>query len=262
MERSPANPQILFKLERDKKDLLGFAAATYEIEAEPEWAKEAALDLADKAISILRLFSIANFDPRQFSYCVPLGSYQRHGHHILNVRDTTIIGQTQSITGKGQFPWVIDDAALREMNELQTIASALFEKEPKTSMEKLVFDALLLYSKAALVPTLAEKLLYMFAALESVLLRDEDEPITHSISERLAYMSADEANFRIKARRSVKEAYGVRSRFVHHGKRVDKDLSDFFRYAWMALWQIAKVASKFKTKFELLDDIEQYKFRH
>jgi hypothetical protein len=260
-ERFPEKPEIHSKLDREKKELLGFAAATYETEAEPEWARETASDLADKAISILRLFSAANFDPRQFSYCVPLGSHQRYGYHTINVRDAKIIGQAQGIIGKGQFPWVIDDAWLKEMNDLQTIAGALFDKEPKTSMDELVFDSLLLYSKATLVPTLAEKLLYMFAALESVLLRDENEPITESISERLAYLSADELESRLAARKSVKGAYGVRSRFVHHGKREGKDLTDFFRYAWTALWRIAEIATQFKTKSELLDYIEQYKYR-
>lgn len=260
-EQFSEKAEILFKLDRGKKELLGLAAVTYEIEAEPEWAKETASDLADKAISILRLFSPPNFAPRQFSYCVALGSHQRYGHHFINVRDGKIIRQTQGVSGKGLFPWVIDHALLQAMNVHKTVASALFEKETKTSMDELVFDALLLYSKAALVPTLAEKLLYMFAALESVLLRDENEPITESISERLAYMSADEPESRLAARKSVKEAYGVRSKFVHHGRREDKDLTDFFRYAWTALWRITEITPQFKAKSELLDYIEQYKYR-
>jgi len=36
--------------------------------------------------ALLRLFAPANFDPRQLSYCVPLGSHQREGHHYLTVK--------------------------------------------------------------------------------------------------------------------------------------------------------------------------------
>jgi hypothetical protein len=260
-ERFPDSPQVAFKINRDNKDLLGFAAATYEIEAEPERAKEVASDLADRAISILRLFSVANFDPTKFSYCVPLGSHQRYGHHYLTVKNGRIIGETLGIKKSGDFPWIIDDLLLEQMNPTLSVLSGLFGNPAKSELELLVFNALLLYSKAALVPDLAEKLLYMFAALESVLLRNETEPITESIAERLAYLSADDAATRISARKWVKEAYRVRSKFVHHGRRDDADLRDFFLYAWTALCRIAELSSKFKTKSDLLDDIEHYKFR-
>ncbi|HJX84070.1 MAG TPA: hypothetical protein VJ723_06990 [Candidatus Angelobacter sp.] len=260
-DSAQGNPQVLFKFDRDRKQLLGFAAATYEIEAEPMRAAEIASDLADKAISILRLFATANFDPQQFSYCVPLGSHQRYGHHHITVRDGKIVGETRGITPKGQYPWAIDDAFLDEINSNGlNVLSALFEKEPKTPFEELVFDALLLYSKAALVPTLAEKLLYMFAALESVLLR-KGEPITDTLAERLAYLVARDSDSRFAVRKAVKEAYGVRSRFVHDGQREDADLSDFFVNAWTGLCAMAESTSKFQSQNELLDNIERYKYR-
>jgi hypothetical protein len=262
-EKAGDNPQITFKLDRDKKDLLGFAAATVEIEAEPARATELARDLSDKAISLLRLFSGANFDPRQFSYCVPLGSHHRHGHHYIRVRDEQIISDERGITSKGQFPWVVDDFLLKEINPAGlNVMGELFEREPKTELEQTVFDALLLYSNAALVPTLAEKLLYMFAALESVLLRDANEPVTDTIAERLAFISgADTPDARIAAKNLVKKAYGVRSKFVHHGKREDSDLSRFFLNAWTGLMRLAGSASRHRTKAELLDNIERYKYR-
>jgi hypothetical protein len=257
-----SNPQVIFKLDRDKKRLLGFAAATCEIEAEPIRAREITDDLAEKAISILRLFAPANFDPQQFSYCVPLGSHQRYGHHNIAVQNGRIIEETQGITPKGQYPWAIDDLLLQEFNSAALpVFSSLFEKEPKNSLEELVFDALLLYSKAAIVPSLAEKLLYMFAALESVLLRDEKEPVTETIAERLAFLAEKEPDARLAVRRSVKQAYGVRSRFVHHGRREDADLKSFFLYAWTALCNMAQSTSTFKTKQELLDSLERYKYR-
>jgi hypothetical protein len=257
----PDNPKINFKLDRDKKELVGFAAATVQVEAEPVRATELARDLSDKAISLLRLFSAANFDPRQFSYCVPLGSHQRYGHHYMRVKDEQIVGDERGITSKGQFPWLIDNLMLKEINSCLSVVGKLFERDPKTELEQSVFDALLLYSNAALVPTLADKLLYMFAALESVLLRDAKEPVTDTIAERLAYISADSPDTRIAAKRLVKKAYGVRSQFVHHGIREDSDLTDFFMAAWTGLMRMAERASHHRTKAELLDSIERYKYR-
>jgi hypothetical protein len=258
----PDNPQINFKFDRERKDLLGFAAATVEIEAEPVKAKELANDLSDKAISLLRLFSVANFDPNQISYCVPLGSHQRYGHHYISVRNGQILSDDRGITRKGQFPWVINDLLLKEFNSTGLeVISRLFEREPKTEFEQSIFDALLLYSNAALVPTLAEKLLYMFAAFESVLLRDANEPVTEAIAERLAYVAADASDSRLAVRKLVKQAYGVRSRFVHHGKREDTDLTEFFLNAWTGLMRLAERALQYKTKAELLDSMDRYKYR-
>lgn len=256
------NPQFNFKFDRDKRNLLGFAAATIEIDAEPIRAAEVAQDLSDKAIALLRLFSAANFDPLQFSYCVPFGSHQRNEHRYLRVKDGKIVTDTQGITSQGEFPWRIDNASLREFEKAGlNVLGALFDKEPKNEFEQIVFNALILYSDAALVPTLAEKLLYMFAALESILLRDENEPITENISERLAYIAAGDSESRIAVKKSVKRAYGVRSRFVHHGKRQDDDLSAFFMHAWGGLMAIAERSSRYQTKQELLDELERYKYR-
>lgn len=258
----PDNPQVNFRFDRDRKALLGFAAATVAIEAEPMRAKEVAQDLADKAISLLRLFSAANFDPKQFSYCLPLGSHQRIGHHLITVENGQIVSDSRGITGKGQYPWLISDSLLNEfMAAGLAILGKLFDIEPKNELEQTVFDALMLYSNAALVPPLAEKLLYMFAALESILLRDEKESVTEAVAERLAYVAADDPDSRIAVKKSVKKAYGVRSRFVHHGKREDDDLSIFFMHSWTGLMRLAERASRHKTKIDLLDELERYKYR-
>jgi hypothetical protein len=262
MAKGPRDPRVGWKLERDKKELLGFAAATCEVEAEPIRAEEIARDLSDKAISLIRLFTIANFEPSQFSFCVPLGSHQRYGHHYLSVRSGIIVSETRGVTLKGQYPWVIDDVLLNEMNStVLPVLSELFGKKSKGEFEDLVFDGLQLYSQAPLVPTLAEKLLYMFAALESILLRDEKETPTDTIAERLAFLVGNDVDSRLAIRKSVKQAYNIRSRFVHHGKRADADLTHFFQTAWTGICKIAEMAPKFKTKTEFLDQIEQYKYR-
>lgn len=260
--RVPDNPRIDLKLEREKKDLLGFAAAAIDVEAEPLRAREIAQDLADKAISLLRIFSLASLDPSQFSYCVPLGSHQRYGHHYLFVKDHKIVGDDQGITSKGLFPWVLSNLMIKEFfSGGLTVLSDLLSKTPKTEFESTVFDGLMLYSNAALTPNLAEKLLYVFSGLESILLRNETEPITDNIAERLAYLAARDLPSRLEVRASVKKAYSVRSRFVHHGKREDEDLSKFFLNAWAGMIQLAGVAGKYATKADFLASIDNYKFR-
>lgn len=138
----------------------------------------------------------------------------------------------------------------------------LFAKEPKSELENVVLDALFLYSKASLVPETAEKLLYIFPALESILLLNESEAITQNIGERLAFLVGSDADSRLRVKKVVAEAYAVRSSFVHHGERVeDFDLTELLMAAWNGLHAMVGNAARFKTKEELLKTLERHKFR-
>jgi hypothetical protein len=82
-------------------------------------------------------------------------------------------------------------------------------------------QALESYSRATLVAGPADKLLYIFAALESVLLRNETEPVVSSISERFAFLAPGSVDDRIATARLVRDVYRLRSRYVHHAMKVD-----------------------------------------
>lgn len=262
-EKAGKNASIAYALDRQRKEIQGFAAAVTGVEAEPIRATEIASDLADSAASLLRFFSPASFDPHELSFCVPLGSHERQGHHYLTVEAGKITTETRGVKQRGTNPWVIDERLLRELEWLGLAAiSALFAKQPKTPLEQVVFDALLLYSKAALAPDAAEKLLYIFAALESALLRNNSEPITQNIGERLAFLAGGDAESRLRIAKAVAEAYAIRSAFVHHGKRQDEyDLTEFMMAAWNGLHALVGNTANFKTKEELLDTIERHKYR-
>jgi hypothetical protein len=257
------SPKVLEALERRRKELQALAAGVVSILAEPQRAFEVASERVDAATALLRLFAPANFEPNLLSYCVPLGSHLREGHHYLTVRDEKIVGETRGVLPRGTNPWVIDDPTLRQYQSLGlTAISDLFSKEPKTDLENSVFEALLLYSKASLVPEAAEKLLYIFAALESVLLLNETEPITQNVGERLAFLVANDADSRLKVKKLVTEAYAVRSSFVHHGKRIEEfDQKEILMNSWNGLHAMVGNTKLFKTKEELLATIERHKFR-
>lgn len=254
---------VAYALDRRRKETQGLAAAVISVEAEPIRATEIAGDLADTAASLLRLFAPANFNPHEISSCVPLGSHEREGHHYLTVETGRITSETRGVTPRGTNPWIIDDRLLLEFQSAGlTAIGNLFAKHPKTPLEQTVFDALLLHSKAALVPNVPEKLLYMFAALESALLKNNSEAITQNVGERLAFLGGSDADSRIRIAKVVNEAYAVRSAFVHHGEQqVDYDVTEFMMAAWNGLHAIVGNTSKFKTKEDLLDTFERYKYR-
>jgi hypothetical protein len=257
------SPKVLEALERRRKELQGLAAGVVSVLAEPIRAAEIAAERVDSATALLRFFAPANFDARQLSYCVPLGSHQRQGHHYLTVKSGRIVGESRGVLLRGTDPWVIDDVLLREFQSSGlTAIGSLFAKEEKTQLETAVLDALFLYSKASLVPETAEKLLYIFAALESILLLNETEAITQNIGERLGFLVGGDADSRIRVKKMVAEAYAVRSSFVHHGRRIEEfDLQELLMAAWNGLHAMVGNAERFKTKDELLNTMERHKFR-
>ena len=144
------SPKVLEALERRRKELQSLAAGAVSVLAEPIRAAEIAAERVDSATALLRFFAPANFDARQLSYCVPLGSHQRQGHHYLTVKDGKIVGESRGVSPHGTDPWVIDDVLLREFQSSGlTAIGSLFAKEEKTQLETAVLDALFLYSKAS-----------------------------------------------------------------------------------------------------------------
>lgn len=252
---------IVESLKRERRELQGFAAAVVSIEAEQSYAQNVASELADAASSILRFFSPAMFDATQVSLCVPLGSHQRQGHHFLSVRDGRITSDSRGEKTHHATTWAIDDGELAALRPLLEPIGNLFSKGDRTPLEEAVLQAILLYSKSALSSGLAEKLLYIFAALESLLLRSSTEPITHKVGERLAFLAGQDSENRLRIARIVADAYAVRSAFVHHGDRKNWDANEFLEAAWHGMNQLVTQATKFHTKEELLEAMERHKYR-
>lgn len=62
-----------------------------------------------------------------------------------------------------------------------------------------------------------DRFLKFFVALESLLIFNENEPITNNIAERVAFLLGDKYEERKEIKKRMKDLYGVRSKIVHHG---------------------------------------------
>ena len=65
---------------------------------------------------------------------------------------------------------------------------------------------------------LNQKFLKLMIALESILIFDENEPITNNIAERTAFLLYDTYEERKDIKNKIKNLYSKRSSIVHHGK--------------------------------------------
>ena len=96
-----------------------------------------------------------------------------------------------------------------------------------------------------------------------MLLKNENEPITQNIADRLAYIIGTTAERRVEIVGKVKQVYAVRSKFVHHGKSDVDDtnlLSDFMILVFSAFHFFIKNKDNFADKEALLAHIDKMKY--
>lgn len=172
-------------------------------------------------MSVLRFFTRANFHPKLVSSCAPLGSLTENRRKYFQLRGGKLITfhRSKSINDR-----VLTDADLAECREKGLdILSGLLLKEKLTSFQNEVLQAVFIYSKDSTAYDVAEKLIYVLVAIESMFVRDKKENFHANIGERMAFFAGETAEERPKIKNNVVRIYDIRSSFLHHGEPVGID---------------------------------------
>ena len=85
-----------------------------------------------------------------------------------------------------------------------------------------------------------QKFLKLMVALESILLFDENEPVTNNIAERTAFLLADTYEERKEIKTIMKDFYKKRSSIVHHGKSTPS-IAELNQFSWIVQATIFKL---------------------
>jgi len=131
----------------------------------------------------------------------------------------------------------------------------------KSDFRRQLYDALLLYSRNSIAPETADKLVFVLVSLESLLLKDSNEPITKNIGERMAFLIGESVEDRKAIIQNVDAAYRIRSKFIHHGNSVEDSevIEHFFEYAWQCFHAMLHQIDNVATKLDLLEALENRK---
>jgi Apea-like HEPN len=109
----------------------------------------------------------------------------------------------------------------------------------------------------------ADKLVHILVGLESIILKDSNEPIMNNIGERMAALIGHDPASRKAIIGNVKKTYALRSSFIHHGQRISVDeadtLREFMFRAWTCLDALVRLAyqNPTMTKAQYFDWIEE-----
>ena len=134
-------------------------------------------------------------------------------------------------------------------------------RDTHTDLEQALLTGMLTFGRAVLTSDNRERIIWYCAGLESILLRDNSEPILHNLSERLAMFTYDTVDERAAALKDVRKSYSLRSRFVHHGIEIEEGevVARFARHGLRFFSRLAKNVSRFSSKYNLIDHIERMK---
>lgn len=251
-----------FKSEREKYQ--GLSAITLEFEAEPQRAYELAIEVADRVVTLIRTFCIENLHPNACSFVVPFGNLALISDHAWLLDHNGHISKQRSLL-KPPFPtsWVIADEHMTQLQEmgLEELSTVAATPNPNDFQEKLL-SALLIYNRANISREPIDKLVYILVSLETMLLRNQSEPIQASLSDRLALMVGSDINECIEIVSLIKGCYHIRSKYIHHGQSLKEiaTLEKFFKYCWVFFTRLIRSQKHFTTKDSFLDYLDRKKF--
>src|ERR1019366_1246436 len=182
----PVPDAVRIRRERLRSQLQNHLAARVKVVAEKETARAIARSKAERTIALLRFLSPANQTPDIQSYCVPLGRERIEIPTELFVENGEIRQILRGTIEHGPVFWDVDPARARLPGLLERLDS--LARDHSGDYRRQLYHALLLYSRNSVASETTDKLVFIVVSLESMLLKDGNEPISKNIGERLAFL--------------------------------------------------------------------------
>lgn len=248
--------------DRTRSKFQGCATATIALLAEPLRAEEIATEEAEHSIAALRFFHAANQTPYVRCYCAMNGMENVAASSAITIHEGAIEEWREGVRCGSGTSWLLSNQEIGEIRSAGLDAlSRLLGTDDRSPFESELLDAILLYSRNSLFDDPANRLVYILSAVESILLRDRNEPIGKNIGERLAFVVGRTAQERITIRDNAAQVYNLRSQFLHHG-RAPQDmecLELFMHHVWRGFVALIHGMEKFRTKRDLIAALERRK---
>lgn len=260
-ESEDTKAKVRIALARERSQLQSCAAAIVKIRAEESKAISVAREQSERAVALLRFLSLANWTPKLRSFCTLLGAENVRRSAELLVHGESILISRRGVLDRKQPSWTLSDGFIAQFPGLIQRLSSLAAPPAATPFQQNLYDALLMYSRNSVASDPADKLVYILVALESLLLRNENEPIGKNIGERMAFLTGDTLEARKSVLANVTETYRLRSSFIHHGNSIQdlETLSTFMLNAWTCFYNLLMSVDRYRTKDELIGALEDRK---
>lgn len=148
----------------------------------------------------------------------------------------------------GLVAWDLDAAVTYHSITLASLHG--LASNTKTDFRRQLYDALLLYSRSSVTSDIAVKLVFVLVAIESILLKDFNEPIAKNIGEWMAFLVGDALEAKKAVVTNVDRIYKLRSAFIHHGDTIEdvEMVREFLGHAWETFRRLLHRMDRTNTK--------------
>jgi hypothetical protein len=249
-------------IHRERSRIQGGIAARIKVTAEQEKAREIAHAAANEAVNLLRFLSHVNWTSRIVSYCAPLGREGVLQTEELFVKDGVIENLRKASIDQGLHGWNVEEARAMVPGVFEALQNLAGNRDG-TEFRRDLYDALQLHSRNSLASAVSHKIVFVVAAIESLLFKNSFEPIQKNLGERMAFLIGKSLESRKEIVKNVEDFYDIRSRLIHHGREASgKDLEvidTFFFNVWWTLRHLLAEVDRYHTKSQLLSELEDRK---
>lgn len=250
--------------EKFRKDFQGYAAIRLDLECEPHYATQLGLERARAVVDLLGIYSGKVLIPDARCSSRLKGAEFIERSNVIMISETSRFRVAQAVVDTRSIEtWTISQDELSHYRKCGfEELSDLIKSGGQTDFEKSVLNLAFLYSKSAFTSEPMAKLVYVLSALESILLKNQSEPIQQNLGERLAIFSVAELAKRKNILKNVRTVYELRSRYLHHGHTSSEleEIQTFLTTVWVFFAKILYSRRSFKSKDEFLTSIDDEKF--
>jgi hypothetical protein len=255
-------PEVAVGINRKRARIQASLAACTQMRAEISRAREMAQFAAIEAINLLRFLSPANWTCKIVSHCLPVGQENTRQTMELLFTDGAISNMIEEVIEDGPAGWNVDEARQPFTGLLEALHQLALRKE-STEFKRDLYKTFQLHSRNSVAIEVPHKILFVTAAIESLLLRSSHEPIQKNLGERMAFISGNSLEERKEIVKNVEDFYEIRSQIFHHGNSVspgDVDIIEkFFLNVWFSLARLLERVDQYETKNKLLSALEDRK---
>jgi hypothetical protein len=240
----------------------GYAVATILLQAEPARAYEIAIEETNTALSMLRIFSSSTREPLSYYPAAVWGSSNISSGYLIALKEGNLNQMLSKTLDRRPMSEYLNNQAIDDLYLAGlSILDKLLGLSKRSQFQEKLLEALILYSRSAISKDLADKLVYILVALESIFLRNSSEPIQQNLGERIAFLIGDSLEKRKRIIKVTRDTYTLRSGFVHHGRSIDnlETMKEFMEYAWQAIVSLIHQSNSVSTVNALLDMLDDRK---
>ena len=246
-----------------RREYQGNACAKVVLDCEYNYAEELAITMSQRALDLLSIYSGAALLPDVKNLSRIKGTEHLATTTAIFLTESDGITTRDGILETGSArQWMISNQSLSNFRKCGLdVVSRLVTQTSRTDFESMLLNSISIYSKASLTAEPLEKLVYMLSALETALLKNENEPIQQNLSERIALFIGEELERRKAIVKSVRNVYGIRSKYLHHGNSSSEleEMSVFFGHVWTFFVLLLGCTKKYNSKVQFLEAIDDMK---